>query len=734
MLGSALLIRALWAADGGDLPAAIAELSAAARDLPAGHRCYPDTSSDLALARLIDSRRRADPEAGLVAVRRLVAAATGCPENHPRRAMITLRAAGALMAESPVGKAGDLDQAVDLLGHALRTAGLNVFGERSRCLYGLGHALFLRYQRTDRTGDLDEAITALEEARAAVLAAPGDPLLIPLLRILALAYRAGGAGWRHGQALSTGRSLLHEHGRAVLIQIGSHRGLAAARRIGADTLRLADWYGQDGDGAGAVEALELGRGLVLHSATVSANVSQLLRDAGFGGLAAEWELEVGGLEAGGLETGGPAREAPSDLRSRVLTALAGSPAELRLISAPTVAEIAAGLRAGQIDALVYLIPASQEVTGRALIVSAEGNVIDLGLPALTLSTTGPLARYLAANRDFHLARGSASAQVTTTARELDLAIGELCDWAWPAAMDSVLANLPAAGPGGQARLPRLAIAPVGALGIVPWHAARRDTGGGQLRYACADAVLSTCASARQLIDAAGRGPIPAERLRVIVGNPTGDLLWAGREADSLCAVLYPGAIHLGRSEQLPVSGPGSPAEVLAYLPGGIAGQEAGLLHLGCHAQAADRPDQSRLRLAGGDLTLDQVLVQAQARGAGGRGALVILSACTSDLTMADHDEALTLASAFMAAGATGVVGSRWTVPDQHTALLMYALHDYLVKHPGESAARALRAAQLWMLDPGRQPPDQIPEVLAARARASFAAKPIAWAAFTCHGL
>jgi CHAT domain-containing protein len=57
------------------------------------------------------------------------------------------------------------------------------------------------------------------------------------------------------------------------------------------------------------------------------------------------------------------------------------------------------------------------------------------------------------------------------------------------------------------------------------------------------------------------------------------------------------------------------------------------------------------------LTLSEVLGQARARRTRD-GGLVILGACSSDLAIADHDEALTLASAFMAAGATGVVDRR----------------------------------------------------------------------------
>ncbi|CAO0826175.1 hypothetical protein SMICM17S_12742 [Streptomyces microflavus] len=53
---------------------------------------------------------------------------------------------------------------------------------------------------------------------------------------------------------------------------------------------------------------------------------------------------------------------------------------------------------------------------------------------------------------------------------------------------------------------------------------------------------------------------------------------------------------------------------------------------------------------------------------------MVLDACVSDHTAGDFDESLTLSTAFLAAGATGVVGSRWEVPDGLTGLMMYVFH------------------------------------------------------------
>ena len=114
------------------------------------------------------------------------------------------------------------------------------------------------------------------------------------------------------------------------------------------------------------------------------------------------------------------------------------------------------------------------------------------------------------------------------------------------------------------------------------------------------------------------------------------------------------------------------------------------------------------------------------------GGLVVLASCLSDVTEADFDEALTVATAFLSAGATGVVAARWSVADARTALFVTVFHHYL--NGGQpDPARALRAAQLWMLDPGRVVPDGLPPVLGDEASDPGLTHPEAWAAFAYQG-
>lgn len=157
---------------------------------------------------------------------------------------------------------------------------------------------------------------------------------------------------------------------------------------------------------------------------------------------------------------------------------------------------------------------------------------------------------------------------------------------------------------------------------------------------------------------------------------------------------------------------------------------AALVHLACHAVTAESVDESRLELTA-PLSVRRVLDRATRRGATEPGPRVVLSSCSSDLTGRDHDEALTLATAFLAAGAVTVVGSRWPVLDRSAGIVTYALHHFLVA--GLPAADALRRAQLWLLDPDRAPLRGMPESMRRRCRGRLLADVSVWATFGHQG-
>jgi CHAT domain-containing protein len=148
---------------------------------------------------------------------------------------------------------------------------------------------------------------------------------------------------------------------------------------------------------------------------------------------------------------------------------------------------------------------------------------------------------------------------------------------------------------------------------------------------------------------------------------------------------------------------------------------------GARADAGRERGSAYLALAGGRLTAED-LVEA----AGADLRLVVLAACRSQVSGRGHDEAFSLSTAFLAAGASSVIGSLWPVPDDATSVLMFLTHHYL-RVEGLPPGQALRRAQFWILDSGRGMPPDMPRDLAAQAARIDPDDLTAWAGFTHLG-
>ncbi|ORT48821.1 CHAT domain-containing protein, partial [Frankia sp. KB5] len=133
--------------------------------------------------------------------------------------------------------------------------------------------------------------------------------------------------------------------------------------------------------------------------------------------------------------------------------------------------------------------------------------------------------------------------------------------------------------------------------------------------------------------------------------------------------------------------------------------------LACHGFAVPAdPAASHLELADGrPLTARELLAE---QSAATRVERVFLAACSTNVTGADYDEAFSIATAFLAAGARTVYGSLWDLPDRYTATMMFVLHHNLVVEDC-SPAEAMQAAQDWALDPYRTAPATMPGPVAA---------------------
>ncbi|MFI5548720.1 CHAT domain-containing protein [Streptomyces sp. NPDC051738] len=620
---------------------------------------------------------------------------------------------------------------------------------------------------------LDPCFEELNRVRA--LAAEGHggtPLNVEVLTELSTArwksaMTGGGYESEDWQAsLDARREALELMAADVLLQLGAEHALSAARTAAGHALWLALRCSEDHRPAEVVEALELGRALVLQTAAAGHGVARLLADRGHSDLAERWRtqaprhpLQRGPHDGDRAERdagerhpaeGDPLRpgraavvaapaagaELPGSLRRQALAALgAGNGTGAReLLGTPDAAALTAALAASGADALVYLVPGEgfrPHIPGHVLILRPGGaEPAVLTLPLLLSPGSHQLGRYLAAAAD--RSRKAADPDASQASREAaetewQAAMSELCDWAWPAAIGPVLDSLEPLG-----RPPRIVLVPCGPLGVVPWHAARNRIPLGGYRYACEDAVFSYAPSGAQFLRAAARDRLPATGRRVLVTDPGLSLVWAEVEMEALRSACYPDARRYGEfvaAEGVP-DAPGSCEDLLAVLPGGD--QPAAVVHMSCHGMASPSPARSALSLADGALTVARILDHAAAAEPGSDGPLVVLSACETDLSTGDHDEALTLSTALVARGAADVVGSRWAVNDSATALMMAVFHHFLTSED-LAPADALRAAQLWMLDPDRRPPPGLGDLLHRESARPDLHKIHLWAAFTHQG-
>ncbi|MFF8732355.1 CHAT domain-containing protein [Streptomyces sp. NPDC015171] len=679
--------------------------------------------------------------------------------------------AGEAASAGPVDLAAEREDLARAIAESHRTLGGRemYFQQEYELRAATGLRMFLSVLRgLAEPGLLDDTIAELTRARELIAEGRARTQPVEVLKSLAEAHimraarRGPGAGADTLAFAEVTREALDELAADVLLQAGADHGLTAALH-GAELSRRLAFVGLlTRRPADAVADLERGRALVHQAAAASRSIPELLEAAGHPELARRWRAQA---------LADPLRRAPGDgaappagsppvpgaLRHGALAALGvrplpgRGPGSRRLAGPADVPALTAGLAPSGADALVYLVPGvslpSRSYPGYALVLRPGAGPVMLPLPKLTAAGGSPLDRYLEAAAE----RSKALADPTTHASwraayegHWQAVLDQLCDWAWPAAMGPVLSEVRplSAAQWPLARPPRIVLVPCGRLGVVPWHAARiRGVTGHGHRYACQEAVLSYAPSGTQFLGAAGRRRIPpADGPQVLVADPGLTLPWAELEASAVRASCYPDALRYGEylgAGEVPDAA-GTPAELLAALPGGTVA--ASVIHLACHAMAAPRPTDSALSLAAlpgadrdsGRLTVAGILDGATGPRPGAAGPLVVLSACETDLSTGHHDEALTLTTALITRGAADVVGSRWAVRDGATAVMMAVFHHHLTAG-GLAPPDALRAAQLWMLNPRRRLPFAVAGPLGREAARPDLHRVHHWAAFTHQG-
>lgn len=652
------------------------------------------------------------------------------------RALQHAQVAAAALRGSQETDLGRVDTGIAHLRRAVEVAGPRD-PQRVFHLTGLALGLLRRGELVNATADLREAESLLEEARSAA-GGPAHPMWQMVNEMLSDVRRSLGEGQDgHRLALEGMRG----HVWRVLAERDLEGATVAVRRAATDAVDTARRCLIANDPAGAITALDAGRGLALFAATTVGTFAQRLEEAGDPVLAERWRTAVA--------AGDPA-QLPSDLRRAVLRTVTQQGSAGDLLDPPGFDEIQRALVAIDADALVYLVPGTGVTPGYAVCAPATGPPRYLVLPNLKNIEDDPdITRYLRAvnRRDLaaageqvpvDLGRDLGGGAAAGSAAALAKSVDGVCGWAWDAAMGPLIEGLlPRLPPPGSGRPQRLVLVPMGDLARIPWQAARRPRDG---RYAIELIAISQAVSARMLCRSAALPPVPLSPGGLVVGDPDAgegvlSLRAARREALAIRDVFYLGARYVGRRPDgsTSPSGAGTAAQVRAWLT--ASGPAAGaMLHLACHGfvRAGSEHPTAYLLLARGEKLLAEKLIEPMAQAPERAISLAVFAACHTGVSMTGYDEAYSLGAAFLAADVRSVLCTQWGVEDEETSVLMFMFHHFL--HSARLPAwAALREAQLWMLDPGRIVPDDMPKPLRERLDPDKLSAVVAWAAFVHWG-
>ncbi|WP_405931376.1 CHAT domain-containing protein [Streptomyces sp. NBC_00827] len=505
-----------------------------------------------------------------------------------------------------------------------------------------------------------------------------------------------------------------------------------ARLVVAETGVLARWCLEAGEPRAALEVAESGRAMLVAAAAGADVIGDRIDRRELPSPREEWLDSELTIQASGnasqshiphrrflgIYPGQRLLPLPESTRDSVRGALDD------VVSAPTPEDISEWCGSLGIDAVVHLLAGRQ--CGWALVTHRDGRVASVRLPRLLLHAP-ELMRFIAAH-DEQLRSQNGNSPADSSWRK---ALGAVCDWAWKAAVKALYEHLTAAG---IQDTPRIVVIPSGALGLVPWHAARhrvKGPVGSAYRFAIESMAFSYAPSAQALSWYAVRALLPLTGSGVVVVDPTQDLPHARQEGEDVYRWYYSKGRRFGGSAE-PGSVPATPRAVLSALndPVGNPAPLYPVAHFACHARSFALATESHLVLANGQrLSVASVLdrVRWDSQGAGST-PLVVLSACATAVPGRHYDGALSLATAFAAAGAAAVVGSLWAVDDATTASLMRDFHT-LLNLDGLPPAEALRTAQLRALREARART----QGMNTKAKAP-AGDPTYWAAFVHQGL
>jgi CHAT domain-containing protein len=659
------------------------------------------------------------------------------------RSLIVLGLAHRLRFHTSARDEADLDRSIEFLEEAVRSSKARAHVSpalAARCAGELWHSLRDRSLATGRTEDLERAVERLEQGLRLIPPGTEDGARVAadLARALQLRHERSGAD---EDAASAAAAYL----RAADAGLGCSHIIALS--VAGDWFRWA--FGR-GDWAAAAQAYEYvstaerdlvdrqllreekaswlreTQGLASRAGYALARLGRI-RDAAFTieeGLGRLWtashELSAPALEqlatvppelvgryldavrlvqqqstdvmfenqlspmgkAGGYD---PIHGWAANARSRLkaaITDIRRQPGCSDFLRPRSTEQLAANLQAATAQApAAYLV--ATEHGGMALLVrNGDAPMPPVRLPELSsgrvrekLGTAdGTAARgYLGAYAAWRERPGGKAQQERWFA-----ALDALAGWLWDAAMRPLLNAL-----GG---VPELTLVPIGALWLLPFHAAwcKDDASPLSRSYALDRTRIRYAPSLRVHAASLARARVQGSRSALVVEEPQpvglARLPDAGLEAEVARFALAPDSRIVRRKRA-------TRDEVVKGL------RECAVAHFACHGSSDPAsPLDGHLVMARDEpLTLRELLLERLAPR-----RLAILSACDTALPGSDlPDEAMSLAAGMLMAGFAGVIASSWSLGDESATLLMarfYVAWRHEQCHPAE----ALRRAQQWL--------------------------------------
>jgi CHAT domain-containing protein len=728
-LGGAYIRRFGLMARIGDIDAAITAFQDAARAAQPAAAEMRNVLNNLSQALAQRFLRTRDPAFLDRAVDCLEQALLAVPDPGANRAFLLARLAATLLERSRfTGEPADLDRCLELCQAVLREEGHLHKRTRLLALASCGDALMLHHRRGGPASDLDGAIDALERAlpEARTDATNGPKCLADLARAYQERHRLTGSGAdaerataRYLESIASGMNLNPALALQAALRLGNwaaergawpeaadsyRQGLKAVERLVAiQSVRshkeswLRDAQMLPGRAAyalacaghveEAVLALENGQALLLNEALGQGGPDLTRMHAqGHGALAdryARVTAQVSGMRSAEPALSGThAEPLPATDAEQLSSSLDQVIEEIKSVSGPGLSPVSLGEIADAASDRPLIYVTYCQWGGIALLVDQAGTVTPIPLPGLSYP----------ALRERLLAYLEGSASSRTKPDEWRAAIDEAGRWLWATVMEPLVAQ------GHRA----VTVIPTGYLWLLPLHLAWRpaDVPAGR-RYAMDDMLIAFAPNARVLNQEASAG---VRSILVVEQSPAASPLpYAAAEAQATLRSFGGEQRHLkGRAA--------TRSAVLAALG------NFDCLHFICHGLAVPgSPLDSGLLLSDAMLRLGDVLAARTSAG------LVVLSACETAVTgLTLPDEVVGLPVGFLQAGAAGVVGSLWAVPDRSTAAVMALFYQHW-REAGETPAHALRNAQ-------RQLRDEL-----AQAGGPQAAHPSLWGAFIYVG-